>query len=222
MAAIGVLGTGMVGQTLARRLAELGYEVTVGARSADSASLEPFHAMDGVRTGSFADAVAAGDVVINATNGQHSVAALEQAGPEPLAGKTVLDVSNDLEPVEGGFPKPLATPDNSLGQRIQDAFPDAYVVKSLNTMNCTVMVDPSLVPGDHVVFLSGNDDGAKERVRELLRDFGWRDEQVLDIGGIDSAGAVEMMMPIWMRVMMARGFDAPRFNWAINAPPATG
>lgn len=217
MTAVGVLGTGVVGQTIVKRLAELGYDVLVGARSVDSDSLSPFREMSGVATGSFADAVAHGDLVINATNGQHSLAALESAGTSALAGKTVLDVSNDLQPVEGGFPRPVASPDNSLGRRIQEAFPDAHVVKSLNTMTCRVMVEPSLVPGDHVVFLSGDDAGAKDRVAELLGSFGWRSDQIVDLGGIDSAAGPEMMMTVWMRVMMARGFDAPPFNWAINA-----
>lgn len=216
MTSIGVLGTGIVGRTLAARLAELGVDVMVGARSADSESLEPFAALD-VRTGSFADAVAHADLVINATNGQNSLAALESVGATALAGKTLVDVSNDLEPVEGGFPKPLASADDSLGQRIQAAYPDTYVVKTLNTMTCTVMADPSTVEGDHVVFLSGDDDAAKDRVRELLASMGWRPVQMFDLGGIDTAAAAEMTMAIWMRVTIARGHDAPRFNWAINS-----
>lgn len=102
------------------------------------------------------------------------------------------------------------------GQRVQAAFPDLFVVKSLNTMNCTVMADPSSVPGDHVVFLSGDDAGAKDRTRELLALLGWRPVQIIDLGGIDTASAVEMTMSLWMRVTVARGDDAPRFNWAIN------
>lgn len=220
MSAVGVLGTGIVGRTIAERLGELRYDVLVGARSADSDSLAPFREMSGVSTGSFADAIAHADLVINATNGQHSLAALESAGTSALAGKTVLDVSNELEPVEGGFPRPVAGPDNSLGRRIQEAFPDAHVVKSLNTMRCTVMVEPSIVPGDHVVFLSGDDAGAKDRVAELLRSFGWRSNQIVDLGGIDTAAGPEMMMAVWMRVMLVRGLDAPPFNWAINAEGA--
>jgi len=216
MTSIGVLGTGVVGRAFASRLAELGVDVLVGARTADSPSLEPLAAL-GVRTGAFADAVAHADVVVNATNGLHSIAALESVGAEALAGKTLIDVSNELQPVEGGYPKPLASTDDSLGQRIQAAFPDLQVVKSLNTMNCTVMVDPSIVEGDHVVFLSGDDAGAKDQAREFLALLGWRPVQVVDLGGIDTAAAVEMTMSLWMRVTIARGSDAPRFNWAINS-----
>jgi predicted dinucleotide-binding enzyme len=216
MTAYAILGTGVVGRTLAARLATLGADVTVGARSASSESLEPFAAL-GVRTGSFADAVAHADLVVNATNGRHSLDALHSIGADALAGTTVADVSNELEPVEGGFPRPLASADSSLGRRLQEAFPDTYVVKTLNTMNCRVMADPSIVPGDHVVFLSGDDADAKDRVRALLALFGWRPAQMVDLGGIDSAAAVEMTMPLWMRVMMARGHDAPPFNWSISA-----
>ncbi len=141
-------------------------------------------------------------------------------GADALAAKTLIDVSNELEPVDGGFPRPVATAENSLGQRIQTAYPGTYVVKTLNTMNCDVMVDPSLVAGDHVVFLSGDDDGAKDRAREVLAAFGWRPAQMIDLGGIDSAASAEMTMALWMRVTIARGSGAPRFNWAINAGPS--
>jgi 8-hydroxy-5-deazaflavin:NADPH oxidoreductase len=215
---IGVLGTGMVGQTLARGLAGAGYGVMVGSRSRDSDSLAAFTEDEQLATGDFSDAAAFGELVINATYGVHSLAALEQAGAANLAGKPLLDVSNELVPVEGAtFPRPAATPENSLGQRIQAAFPDAHVVKALNTMNCRIMVNPALVPGDHVAFLSGDDESAKDTIRTMLGSLGWRPVQIVDLGGIATAAGPEMMMTLWMAVMSARGFDAPPFNWAINA-----
>ena len=216
MTTIGVLGTGMVGRTFATKLAELGVDVMVGARSAGSSSLALFADLD-VRTGSFADAAAHADLLVNATNGIHSLAVLESIGADALAGKTVLDLSNELVPVEGGYPAPAASPERSIGRRLQEAFPATFVVKSLNTMNCTVMVDPSVVPGDHVVFLSGDDAGGKDRVREFLAMFGWREVQMVDLGGIDTAAGPEMMMSVWISVTIARGQGAPRFNWAINS-----
>jgi 8-hydroxy-5-deazaflavin:NADPH oxidoreductase len=216
MTAVGVLGTGMVGRAFASRLVDLGADVAVGARSADSKSLEPFIDL-GVTTGSFADAAASADLLVNATNGINSLAVLESIGAEALAGKTVIDLSNELVPVEGGYPAPAASPERSVGRRLQEAFPETFVVKSLNTMNCTVMVDPSIVPGDHVVFLSGDDADAKGRVREFLAIFGWRPEQMVDLGGIETAVGPEMTMTVWIAVTMARGRGAPRFNWAINS-----
>jgi 8-hydroxy-5-deazaflavin:NADPH oxidoreductase len=214
---VGVLGTGMVAQALVRRLSELDYEVWVGARSADSESLEPFAQLDGVRTGTFADAAAASELLINATNGGNSVSALSMAGADNLAGKPVIDLSNDLEPVENDFSRPMASIERSIGKQLQTEFPDALIVKSLNTMTNKVMVDPSLVPGDHVVFMSGDNALAKDRVAALLQTFGWRPEQILDLGGIDTAVGPEMAMALWMKVTIARGFDAPPFNWAINS-----
>jgi 8-hydroxy-5-deazaflavin:NADPH oxidoreductase len=214
---VGVLGTGMVGQTLARRLTTVGYDVMVGARSRDSDSLSAFSDGDHLATGSFEDAAAFGEMVLNATNGSHALAALGQAGADNLAGKPLIDVTNDLEPVEGGYPKPRASVDSSLGQRLQEAFPVALVVKTLNTMNCQVMANPSIVEGDHVVFMSGNDPAAKRSVAALLAAMGWRHNQIIDLGGIETAAATEMMMLAWMRVRIARGMDAPPFNWAIHS-----
>ena len=216
MTSVGVLGTGMVGQAFAARLAGLGIDVTVGARSADSVSLAPFADL-GVQTGSFADAAVNADLLVNATNGINSLAVLESIGAEALAGKTVIDLSNELVPVEGGYPAPAASPERSIGRRLQEAFPATFVVKSLNTMNCMVMVDPSTVPGDHVVFLSGDDADAKNRVSDFLATLGWRDEQMVDLGGIDTAAGPEMMMSVWIAVTIARGQGATRFNWAINS-----
>jgi predicted dinucleotide-binding enzyme len=216
MSSVGVLGTGMVGRAMATRLADLGVDVMVGARSAGSSSLALFADLD-VKTGSFSDAAAHADLLVNATNGIHSLAVLESIGAESLAGKTVIDLSNELEPTEGGYPSPAASPQRSIGRRLQEAFPETYVVKSLNTMNCAVMVDPSIVPGDHVVFLSGDDAAAKDRVREFLAAFGWRGEQMVDLGGIATAAGPEMMMSVWISVMSARGRGASPFNWAINA-----
>ena len=217
MTQIAVLGTGVVGQTLAFRAAEVGHTVTVGARSADSASLQGFAERQGIATGSFADAAASAAFVVNATNGLHSLEALELAGADRLAGKVLLDVANELVPVPDGYPEPAATAGTSLGQRIQAACPAARVVKSLNTMNCKVMADPSIVPGDHVAFLSGDDETAKAAVRDLLESFGWRPAQFVDLGGIETAAATEMMMAIWMRVRLSRPADAAPYNWAINS-----
>jgi predicted dinucleotide-binding enzyme len=214
---VGVLGTGMVALTLVKRMRELEYDVWVGARSADSDSLKPFAEIDGVHTGSFSDAASAADLLINATNGQNSVSALSMAGADNLAGKPVIDLSNDLQRVEGDYARPMASIDCSIGRQLQEEFPDAHIVKSLNTMNNKVMADPSLVPGDHVVFMSGDNAGAKEHVSSLLQSFGWRPEQIVDLGGIDTAVGPEMAMALWMKVTIARGFDAPPFNWAINA-----
>lgn len=206
----------MVAQAIAPRLFDLEHEVCVGARSSNSDTLEPFAAQD-MLCGSFAETAATADLVINATNGNYSVDAVTSAA-EALAGKTLIDLANRLDPSRGMAKAALATPDSSLGADLQAAAPEANVVKALNTMNCNVMVNPGLVPGDHVVFVSGDSDAAKADVRGLLTDIGWRENQIVDLGGLETATGPEMMMQIWLDVMIARGGpQAGPFNWAINS-----
>jgi 8-hydroxy-5-deazaflavin:NADPH oxidoreductase len=213
---IGMLGTGMVGRTLATRLVELGHEVRMGARSADNEHAAAFAAAGGsaASAGTFADAAGFGELVVNATAGTASFDALRAAGAERLAGKVVVDVANALD-FSGGFPPRIAVgPNDSVGERLQAAFPDARVVKTLNTVNAALMVDPGQAGIEHVVFLSGDDDAAKAEVRELLGGFGWGDEQVLDLGGIATARGPEMYLQLWLGVAGALGgvYD---FNVAI-------
>ena len=135
------------------------------------------------------------------------------AGAENLAGKVVVDVSNPIKPDSGMPPSLEFCNTESLAERIQAAFPDALVVKTLNTVNAGVMVDPASVPGSHNVFLSGEDDGAKARVRELLQDFGWPDADIVDLGGVETARGAEMYLSLWLRLMLAGG--SAQFNIAV-------
>ena len=157
----------------------------------------------------FADAAAHGEIVINATNGTASIEALTAAGAGNLAGKVLIDVSNPLD-FSGGMPPTLSVSNtDSLGEQIQRAFPDAKVVKALNTVNAILMVDPGrLVGGDHTVFVSGNDDDAKAQVRALLESFGWSD--IADLGDITTARGPEMYLPLWLRMWGVAG--SPMFN----------
>jgi 8-hydroxy-5-deazaflavin:NADPH oxidoreductase len=204
---VAVLGTGVVGRTLATKLAELGHEVTMGSRSAENedAAAWAAGAAAGASHGTFADAAQAGEVVVNATAGGASLDALEAAGAENLAGKLLIDVANALD-FSGGFPPTLSVMgDDSLGEQIQRAHPDARVVKTLNTVNCAVMVDPARVPGDHDVFVSGDDAGAKAQARELLESFGWRPESIVDLGDITTARGAEAYLLLWLRLYGAFG-----------------
>jgi len=152
----------------------------------------------GASEGSFADAAAYGELVFNCTAGVASMEALTAAGEENLAGKTLVDLANPLD-FSGGMPPRLAIcNDESLGERIQSALPRTHVVKTLNTMNCQVMVDPARVPGEHSVFIGGEDDGAKQEVAALLGSFGWPQERIIDLGGIASARGTEMYLPLWL------------------------
>jgi 8-hydroxy-5-deazaflavin:NADPH oxidoreductase len=190
---IGVLGTGTVGRTLAGKLSELGHEVQVGSREAGEDKVI------------FAEAAEAAELVINATAGGASLDALRLAGADNLAGKVLIDVSNPLDFSKGTPPRLSVCNDDSVAEQIQREFPDARVVKSLNTVTAALMVDPAAVPGDHAMFVSGDDDGAKAEVTELLGSFGWPADRVIDLGGIDAARAQEMYLPLWLRLFGAAG-----------------
>jgi 8-hydroxy-5-deazaflavin:NADPH oxidoreductase len=209
---IGVLGTGVVGQTIATKLAELGHEVTMGAREAGNEKAVEWAAGagDGAREGNFADAAAHGEMVFNCTAGTASLEALRSAGEAELAGKVLVDVANPLD-FSGGMPPTLSiVNDDSLGEQIQREFPDARVVKALNTISAGVMVAP--IEGTHL-FVCGDDDSAKQAVTDLLGDFGWPADSVVDLGGIEQARGTEMYLALWIRLMAALG--TPQFNIAV-------
>ena len=169
---IGVLGTGVAGRTIAAKLLELGHDVRVGSRAAKDDAV------------TFADAASFGEIVFNCTAGDKSLEALRMAEADNLADKILVDVANPLDFSQGMPPILAVCNADSLGEQIQRLFPRSKVVKALNTVNCNVMVDPSVVPGEHDVFICGNDEGAKREVRELVRAFGWPDEHIIDLGDI--------------------------------------
>jgi len=212
---IGILGTGIVGQTLGLKLVQLGYSVMLGTRDpalldapkgrgSDARTLRDWLALTGpaAHVGTFRDASAFGDLIINALSGAISLEVLQAVGAAALDGKTLIDVANPID-FSRGFPLTLFVKDtDSLGEMVQRAFPEAYVVKTLNAMTAALMVNPQLVGnGDHTVFLSGNDTHAKAQVTALLREFGWQD--ILDLGDISTARGTEMMLSIGHAVMRA-------------------
>jgi predicted dinucleotide-binding enzyme len=220
---IGIIGSGVVGQTLGAKLVERGEDIVLGTRSPGSVndkrgfgqSLDGWLKATGgkARVGTFADAAAHGEIVINATSGTVSLEALSLAGEQNLRGKILIDVSNPLDFSKGMPPTMTVCNTDSTGEQIQRAFPETKVVKTLNTTNVNVMVDPGAVAGgDHDLFVSGNDAAAKARVTELLRQwFGWR--TVIDLGDITTARGAEMILPIWLRLWGALG--SPAFNFKI-------
>jgi 8-hydroxy-5-deazaflavin:NADPH oxidoreductase len=212
------MGTGMVGRTLAGRLAEVGHEVVVGTR--DPAALLARSEPDGMGNPPYAqwqeqhpgiglvpaaEAGAAAELLVNATAGTASVAALTGAGLADRPGLVVLDVANALVFGPGPAPTLAVANTDSLGEQIQRTFPRARVVKALNTMNCAVMARPDRVPGDHVAFVAGDDAAAKQVVIGVLADMGWKRTDVVDLGGITAARGTEMFMPLWLSLMGALG-----------------
>jgi predicted dinucleotide-binding enzyme len=215
---IAVLGTGGVGRTIATKLVELGHEVTMGSRSTESEGLREWlgEAGEGASGATFADATAGAELVFNCTAGGASLEALEAAGAENLAGKVLVDVANPLDFSRGMPPTLTVCNDDSLGERIQAALPEARIVKALNTVNAQVMTDPGRLPGAHNVFVCGDDEAAKAVVSELLQGFGWPAESIVDLGGIEAARGTEMYLPLWLRMMGALG--SADFNIQIRVP----
>ena len=205
---IAVLGTGPVGRAVGGRLAELGHEVTIGTRDvADTAGREEYAAWaaahDGVRLATFANAADGAELVVNASGGDVSLAILDSAGAEHLAGKVLLDISNPLDGSAGFPPTLFVKDDDSLAETIQRAHPEARVVKSLNTMNNSLMADPQRLGEDTTVFVYGDDAAAKATVTNLLHQMGHGD--VIDLGGIETARGPEMWLPLWIRINLALG-----------------
>jgi 8-hydroxy-5-deazaflavin:NADPH oxidoreductase len=204
---VAVLGTGIVGRTIGSKLVSLGHEVVMGSRTADNRSAVAWaqEAGDLGRAGTFEEAAAVGDVVLNATAGVFSLAALDSAGAENLKRKVLIDIANPLD-FSRGFPPSLSiVNDTSLAEEIQRAHPEALVVKSLNTVSAGVMVNPGMLPGPHNVFLSGNHGEAKALVLGLLESFGWRRDDIVDLGDITTARGVEMYLPLWLGFFGAFG-----------------
>jgi predicted dinucleotide-binding enzyme len=226
---IAIIGTGGVGQTIAAKLIELGHEVMIGTRNVseklastakDGYGNPPFSewykANSKVKLEVFSKAAAFGEIIINATQGGSSVEALELSDPKNLAGKVLVDISNPLDFSKGMPPSLLPGLNNthSLGEEIQKTFPLALVVKTLNTMWSGLMVNPGMIGGgNHINFISGNDTGAKNKVRKLLIQIGWKDENLLDLGDISAARSTESLLPIWLRVMGT--INTPAFNFNI-------
>jgi 8-hydroxy-5-deazaflavin:NADPH oxidoreductase len=226
---ISIIGTGSVGQTIAAKFVELGHDVMIGTRNVseklastakDSYGNPPFgewhKSNKKVLLGTFSETAAFGEIVINATHGGSSLDALKLAGANKLAGKVLIDIANPLDFSKGMPPSllPGLNNTNSLGEEIQKAFPEAKVVKTLNTMWCGLMVNPKMIGGgNHINYLCGNDKDAKVKVKTLLKEFGWNDDNLLDLGDITGARATESLLPIWLRVMGVT--NTPAFNFRL-------
>jgi len=207
---IGILGTGDVGRKLGSKLASLGHEVKMGSRTAQNPNSYEWVRMTGSKAsaGTFADAAKFGEVVFNCTAGSASLEALKLAGADNIGMKVLIDVANPLDFSRGMPPSLTVSNTDSLGEQIQRNFPEAKVVKALNTLSNTVMTDPHLVPGDSDVFVCGNNVLAKGTVTEILKSFGWKSP--IDLGDITAARGLEMWLPLWATLFGT--LKNPNFN----------
>ena len=228
MKKIAIIGTGTVGRTFASKLVSLGHEVMMGTRNVseklastaiDNYGSPPFNEWyetnRSVKLGTFREAAAFGEIILNVTQGANSINALKLAGAQNLNGKILIDIANPLDFSKGMPPSliPELSNTNSLGEEIQKTFPDAKVVKTLNTMWCGLMVNPVLIGGgDHTNYICGNDADAKNMVKSLLNEFGWKTENILDLGDISAARGTESVLPIWLRIWGATQNGAFNFK----------
>ena len=219
---VGVLGTGTVGQTIASRLIEVGHQVMLGARTetnpkaADWVCRHPERA----RQGTFAQAARFGDLLFVCTRGEHTITALEAAGADALSNKVVIDVTNPMA-FSSGIPYqlPAYTNTTSLAEQIQKTFPAMKLVKSLNTMWGGLMANPNqLREGDHTVFMSSNWPEAKADVRDMLQQFGWQPNNILDLGDITTARGPEMFVALWLRLRLSPAINSHLFSIKVVTP----
>jgi 8-hydroxy-5-deazaflavin:NADPH oxidoreductase len=211
---IGIIGSGHVGRTIADGALRGGHEVRIGAREPGKTELTDWAdaAGDAGEVVGIEEAAAFGALLVNATTGTGSVDALRAAGSGNLGGKTLIDIGNAVEQTDNGMV--LAHPsDDSLAEEIQREFPDLRVVKALNTMHREVMTTPEALPGDHTVFICGDDSVAKDEVRGLLAEWGWKEENILDLGGLRAARGLEMFVILWVDLFAA--LDRQLFNVAV-------
>ena len=223
---IGILGTGVVSQTIAEKLVQLGHGVMIGTRDKqvtlaktgkDNFGRPPFSEWlknnSKVQFGTYTEAASFGELLVNATNGFGTMPALEAAGKRNLVNKVMIDISNPLDFSKGMPPTLFISNTDSLGEQIQRTYPELKVVKALNTMNAYIMVNPTLLPDDHNVFLNGNDVNAKNEVKMLLISFGWKEKNIIDMGDISTARGTEQILPIWVRLWGT--LQTPMFNFKI-------
>jgi len=207
---IAVLGTGLVGQTIASKLIQLGHDVIMGSRD-EANPRAVLWAKDQGRTalfGTFANAAAFGEIIFNCTLGAATLDALNQTGAGNMKGKILVDTSNPLDYSAGIWTLTVCNTD-SLGEQIQRAFPETLVVKTLNTVNCNVMVAPNKLLEITDIFMSGNSAEAKAEVASILRDwFGWK--HIIDLGDITTSRGVEMYVMLWRNLRVA--ISSPRLN----------
>jgi predicted dinucleotide-binding enzyme len=200
---IAVLGTGVVGETIGSKLIQLGHEVKMGSRSTSNEKGLAWADKNGATAslGTFNDAAAFGDLIFNCTKGMEAISILKSIDAQNLNSKILLDLTNPLDFSNGMPPSLSVCNTSSLGEEIQHNFPDTHVVKTLNTMWCGLMVNPGMIGnGDHINFISGNDASSKEKVKTILKEFGWKDENIMDLGDITAARGTEMYLPLWLRI----------------------
>jgi len=213
---IGMLGTGMVGEALGTKFVQLGHQVKMGSRTANNESATKWAAKNGANasTGTFADAAAFGEISFLCLKGEVEMDVVRSVGVGPFGGKIVVDVSNPLDFSRGMPPSLSVCNTNSLGEEVQKALPSAKIIKTLNIVNCDIMVDPGKAGEQPTMLICGNDAAAKTKVTSLLKNLGWSD--IIDLGDITKSRGTEMLLPVWLNLMQTLGH--PHFGFKVVRP----
>lgn len=202
---VGVLGTGEVGRRLAFGFASRGHAVMIGSRDPDKPELREWLAGDGagIQSGTFAESASHGELLVLAVLGTAAEQVIADAGVEKFSGKVVIDAMNPLDFSDGFPPKLAISGEDSLGERVQRALPDAKVVKAFNIIGNPYFVEPSFADGQPTMLIAGDDKDAKGTVADVLADFGW--PEPFDIGGIEGARELEAICIAWVKIGGVRG-----------------
>jgi 8-hydroxy-5-deazaflavin:NADPH oxidoreductase len=200
---IAIVGSGDVARALGGAFMRAGHETTLGTRDPEQTRAREEWAGVDLPLAAYPDL--RGEVFLNATRGDASLAALQAVGPT-LDGKVVIDTSNALDFSHGLPPSLFVCNTDSVAEQLQRALPEVRLVKMFNTMNCHVMADPASLGQDSTIFLAGNDESARQTAAALARDLGWID--VLDLGDLTAARGLEMYIPLWLRIWNAVGVEA--------------
>jgi 8-hydroxy-5-deazaflavin:NADPH oxidoreductase len=208
MARIGVIGSGKVGQVLSAGLKKHGHEVRIGSRT--PAKLAAFAESAGIQAGTFAEVAAWAEGLVLAVLGAGAEEALRSAGAASLAGKMVIDTTNPIsgEPPEDGVLRYFTAPNRSLMEQLQDAFPDAHLIKAFNSVGSGLMVNPALA-AKPTMFYCGNDAGAKRQAAAIIEQLGW---EPADMGTAKAARAIEPLCQLWC----IPGFRENRWSHAFH------
>lgn len=194
---IGILGSGIVGQTLAKAFKNEGYEVMLGTRNISKEEVVSFSKNENISAGTFQQTAKFGELLLLATKGNATEEIIKAAGIENFSGKVVIDATNPIDekvaPTNGVLHF-FTTLEESLMEILQRAAPEAKFVKAFNSVGNSLMYKPQFSEGKPSMFICGNDDEAKKTITDILEKFGWNTE---DMGKAEAARAIEPLCILW-------------------------
>jgi len=209
---IGILGSGIVGQVLAKAFKSEGHEVGLGTRNISKEEVVKFKKDNpGIRIGTFEEIAMNSDLLVLAVKGDAAEEVIKLAGHKNFSNKTVIDTTNPIAPAApvNGVLKYFTDINSSLLEKLQIILPEANFVKAFSSVGNAVMYKPHYTEGKPTMFICGNDDASKKTVTNILTAFGWETE---DMGKAELAGSIESLCILWC----AKGFNNNMWNHAFK------